>query len=300
MRGFDVTLLAARGRFGANRILPRRIGALVRTTTRLAADVGFGAAGAAADSFGDGVAVRQFAWTYRLAEEAGQWVLQAQRDGAWVDLYAFTLEPQLAVDFEVANHYVSTHPQSRFVQSLTAQRVEPEARHTLVNRDYSVDRGTETSRHTVRDDDELLELWPETSDSPSGGHAVSHAGVRPDAPDAMRPVFVTEARAIWTPPDRRPARARLSGPRARAPGSEARLARRAVRVTGDALDAASFVAAIPEQATVVHLVGTPHPNPSKAAEFQRGDARLDPGDAARRSARERAISSMLASRIPRR
>jgi len=52
------------------------------------------------------------------------------------------------------------------------------------------------------------------------------------------------------------------------PGSEARLASRAVRVTGDALDAASFVAAIPEQATVVHLVGTPHPNPSKAAEFQ--------------------------------
>jgi uncharacterized protein YbjT (DUF2867 family) len=52
------------------------------------------------------------------------------------------------------------------------------------------------------------------------------------------------------------------------PGSEARLASRAVRVTGNALDAASFVAAIPEQATVVHLVGTPHPNPSKAAEFQ--------------------------------
>jgi uncharacterized protein YbjT (DUF2867 family) len=55
------------------------------------------------------------------------------------------------------------------------------------------------------------------------------------------------------------------------PGSEARLASGAVRVTGDALDAASFVAAIPEQATVVHLVGTPHPDPSKAAEFQRVD-----------------------------
>ena len=52
------------------------------------------------------------------------------------------------------------------------------------------------------------------------------------------------------------------------PGSEARLASRAVHVTGNALDATSFVAAIPEQATVVHLVGTPHPNPSKAAEFQ--------------------------------
>jgi uncharacterized protein YbjT (DUF2867 family) len=55
------------------------------------------------------------------------------------------------------------------------------------------------------------------------------------------------------------------------PGSEARLPRQAAPVTGDALDAASFVAAIPEQATVVHLVGTPHPSPSKAAEFQRVD-----------------------------
>ena len=52
------------------------------------------------------------------------------------------------------------------------------------------------------------------------------------------------------------------------PGSEVRLASRAVHVTGDALDAASFVAAIPKWATIVHLVGTPHPNPSKAAEFQ--------------------------------
>jgi uncharacterized protein YbjT (DUF2867 family) len=61
------------------------------------------------------------------------------------------------------------------------------------------------------------------------------------------------------------------------PGSEARLPSRAVAVTGDALDAASFVAAIPKQATVVHLVGTPQPNPSKAAEFQRVDLeRLTP------------------------
>jgi uncharacterized protein YbjT (DUF2867 family) len=55
------------------------------------------------------------------------------------------------------------------------------------------------------------------------------------------------------------------------PGSEARLPSRAVGVIGDALDGASFVAAIPKQATVVHLVGTPQPNPSKAAEFQRID-----------------------------
>lgn len=42
-------------------------------------------------------------------------------------------------------------------------------------------------------------------------------------------------------------------------------------VTGDALDAATFAHAIPRAATLVHLVGTPHPNPSKAAEFERVD-----------------------------
>jgi uncharacterized protein YbjT (DUF2867 family) len=43
------------------------------------------------------------------------------------------------------------------------------------------------------------------------------------------------------------------------------------RVVGNALDAASFATAIPPGATFVHLVGTPHPNPSKAQEFQRVD-----------------------------
>ena len=42
-------------------------------------------------------------------------------------------------------------------------------------------------------------------------------------------------------------------------------------VAGDALDATSFAAAIAPSATLVHLVGTPHPNPSKAAEFERID-----------------------------
>src|SRR5438034_1861303 len=55
------------------------------------------------------------------------------------------------------------------------------------------------------------------------------------------------------------------------PGSKTRLPSRAVRVTGDALNAASFAAAIPARATIVHLVGSQQPNPSKAAEFERVD-----------------------------
>jgi uncharacterized protein YbjT (DUF2867 family) len=57
------------------------------------------------------------------------------------------------------------------------------------------------------------------------------------------------------------------------PGSEAKLPFGAVAATGDALEESTFASAIPPGATLVHLVGTPHPNPAKAAEFQRVDLR---------------------------
>ena len=44
-------------------------------------------------------------------------------------------------------------------------------------------------------------------------------------------------------------------------------------VSGDALDSATFAAAIAPADTLVHLIGTPHPNPAKAASFQRVDLR---------------------------
>jgi len=52
------------------------------------------------------------------------------------------------------------------------------------------------------------------------------------------------------------------------PQSAQRLPHGTLAVIGDALDTASFASHIPAAATLVHLVGTPHPNPSKAAEFR--------------------------------
>ena len=54
-------------------------------------------------------------------------------------------------------------------------------------------------------------------------------------------------------------------------GSEHKLPSGSIPVVGNALDGATFATSIPPDATLVHLVGTPHPNPSKAAEFQRVD-----------------------------
>jgi uncharacterized protein YbjT (DUF2867 family) len=54
-------------------------------------------------------------------------------------------------------------------------------------------------------------------------------------------------------------------------GSVGRVPAGAEAVIGDALDAASYAAFLTPGETLVHLVGTPHPSPAKAAEFRRVD-----------------------------
>ena len=51
------------------------------------------------------------------------------------------------------------------------------------------------------------------------------------------------------------------------PGSERKLTGRCEPVIGDPLDAFSYVSRIVPARVFVHLVGVPHPSPSKAAEF---------------------------------
>ncbi|HEY8101807.1 MAG TPA: NAD(P)H-binding protein [Burkholderiaceae bacterium] len=51
-------------------------------------------------------------------------------------------------------------------------------------------------------------------------------------------------------------------------GSEHKLPPGCKAVVGDALDAASYVQAIAPADTLIHLVGVPHPSPSKAEQFQ--------------------------------
>ena len=51
-------------------------------------------------------------------------------------------------------------------------------------------------------------------------------------------------------------------------GSASRVPEGAAHVVGDALRAESYAGRVPQGAIFVHLVGVPHPNPSKAAQFQ--------------------------------
>jgi N-hydroxyarylamine O-acetyltransferase len=155
--GFDVTHLAARVRYRTTAILPRtHMVLMVRADgADWLADVGFGGEGLLEPVPFHAPESRQFAWTYRLVHEPGQLVLQSRGPAGWADLYAFTREPQLPVDYELANYFVATHPSSPFTRTLTAQLPTPEARHILRDRDYTIDRGGAVTTRTLASDDEL-------------------------------------------------------------------------------------------------------------------------------------------------
>lgn len=80
------------------------------------ADVGFGAGFLEPIPLHHDAIVQQGEWRYRVARRAShEWTLSSwQRDG-WSAMYAFTLEPQHHIDYEVANHFTATHPDSPFV-----------------------------------------------------------------------------------------------------------------------------------------------------------------------------------------
>jgi len=145
--GFEVIPCEARVRLGAPEILARTHMLLIVQVDGAPwlCDVGFGGEGLLQPVAMDGKAHGQFQNTYQVIREDGLCVLQSRRGEAWEDLYAFQPEARFPIDFEMANHFTSTHPESRFLKTLTAQLLGPEVRRILRNRAYTEIRGTEVS-----------------------------------------------------------------------------------------------------------------------------------------------------------
>jgi N-hydroxyarylamine O-acetyltransferase len=59
-------------------------------------------------------------------------------DSTWKPIYRFDLEPQFPSDYSVANHYVATHAQSLFVNTLMVARLAPASRLALVDRRLTI------------------------------------------------------------------------------------------------------------------------------------------------------------------
>ncbi|MET1026399.1 MAG: arylamine N-acetyltransferase [Dongiaceae bacterium] len=86
---------------------------------------------------------------YRLLANGDGFRLQAQLGEDWMSLYEFDLQEQFPIDYVVANHYVSTYPNSLFLTTLFVARATPFGRYTLLGDRLSIYRadGTIQRRH---------------------------------------------------------------------------------------------------------------------------------------------------------
>lgn len=77
---------------------------------------------------------------FRLMMLDGDWHMQWLTRGQWQSLYRFDLRRAWPVDYVVANHFVSTWPQSSFVNDLMVSRTDAHRRLSLRNREFTVRR----------------------------------------------------------------------------------------------------------------------------------------------------------------
>jgi N-hydroxyarylamine O-acetyltransferase len=101
---------------------------------------------------------------HRLVRDGADLALEHRAQRLWVS----SLEHDLPVDFEMANHYTATHPRSHFTQRLMMRAYIPAARSEsgplrpgpdgqvrISNRDVTVFRGDEVTTSTLADRAEL-------------------------------------------------------------------------------------------------------------------------------------------------
>ncbi len=96
---------------------------------------------------------------FRLVQADGEFDLQVRKAEAWTDLYRFSLQAQMPIDYEALNWYTSTYPDSVFVRNLIAARPAPQNRLTLFNDKFTVRHADgRTERRILRGADEFGEV----------------------------------------------------------------------------------------------------------------------------------------------
>jgi N-hydroxyarylamine O-acetyltransferase len=152
--GFDATGLAARVQWGRP---PGSVGPRTHMLLRVdlaegpyLADVGFGGLTPTAPlALAAGREQETPHEHFRLVEANGEFGLEARLGGSWASLYRFSLQPQLPIDYEVANWFTSTFPQSLFVNHLIASRALSGCRVALFNTRFTLRRRDGTSERRV-------------------------------------------------------------------------------------------------------------------------------------------------------
>jgi N-hydroxyarylamine O-acetyltransferase len=99
----------------------------------------------------EGAEVRDGSYRHRMIRHDGEWVLEAEVEGTMTPLWTSTLEPQLPIDFQLANHWVSTAAASPFVNRLMLRALTSSGRTSVMNRDVTVVNAGKTEKYQLAD-----------------------------------------------------------------------------------------------------------------------------------------------------
>jgi arylamine N-acetyltransferase len=88
---------------------------------------------------------------YRLDYRGDGLVMQVLVRDEWRSLYEFTTQTRPQIDLKMGSWYVSTHPSSHFVTSLTAALVTDDARWNLSGRDLAIHRADGSEKICLAD-----------------------------------------------------------------------------------------------------------------------------------------------------
>jgi N-hydroxyarylamine O-acetyltransferase len=95
---------------------------------------------------------------HRLVRDSSEVALELAGKPLWVS----SLEHDIPIDFEMANHYTATHPRSPFTQRLMMRVFTPDGQVRVMNRDVTVIRGGESQAHQLADRAALRRLVAES------------------------------------------------------------------------------------------------------------------------------------------
>jgi N-hydroxyarylamine O-acetyltransferase len=100
---------------------------------------------------------------YRIEESNGLFTLSFRAGEDWRRAYVFTLEPQYASDYDMANWFYSTHPASPFRHIFFMQRLSSEARYSLVSTRLTEQRRDgQQSERQIKDAHDLAQTLDHT------------------------------------------------------------------------------------------------------------------------------------------
>lgn len=163
--GFQVEYHMARIMYGYKLIRPRSHQLLVITIddNRWIADVGFGGHGLIAPlPLKNLITESQFSEKFRLViNELQGFVLQCQIQNQWQNLYSFTLETYLPVDYAPVNYVASTSPDSLFTRKKICTMPNIKGRTVLTNMKLKITSNGKIQESEAKNNDEYLLMLKE-------------------------------------------------------------------------------------------------------------------------------------------